>query len=94
MNLLLFILICYGLTQILVYSKLFDCIRPKHYFFHCPMCLGFWIGVFVFVMFWISGIKLFSNIYIGFWLFGFLSSGTSYALCSLIKDDGLGINIK
>jgi len=42
MLLLVFILACYGLTNILTYGKIFDKIRPKEHFFHCSMCVGFW----------------------------------------------------
>ena len=51
MNLVWFILCAYGLTQILVYGSIFDKIRPKKTWlngfgelFHCPMCMGFWVG--------------------------------------------------
>ena len=50
-----FILAAYGLTQILVYSKIFENIRPRRdqygligYMANCAMCMGFWVGVFVF----------------------------------------------
>jgi len=55
MELLLFILIAYGLTQILVYSDMpiLKKLRPtkesyKGYgkVFHCPMCMGFHVGWF------------------------------------------------
>ena len=89
----LFVLICYGLTQILAHGKIFNKIRPKHYYFSCPMCMGFPVGIIIFLCFWFSGIKLFLNPYLGSILFGFISSGTSYALCSLFGDNGLRINI-
>ena len=47
---LLFYLASLGTTFILIYSKLFDVIRPpkEKYkgFFHCSLCLGFWIALF------------------------------------------------
>ena len=45
MSILVFILCAYGLTQILVFSSIFEPYRPSHHFFHCPMCIGFWVGV-------------------------------------------------
>jgi len=49
MDILWFILSAYGLTQVLVYGSIFNKIRPSEGFFgelfHCPMCLGFWVGV-------------------------------------------------
>ena len=48
MELLTFILCAYGLTQILVYGKIFSKIRPKKgklgELANCPMCMGFHVG--------------------------------------------------
>lgn len=93
MNFLLFLFICYGLTQILTSGKIFDSIRPKHYYFHCPMCIGFAVGILVFIAFWFCGIQLFPNIYVGSFFFGCISSAISFALMSLIQDDGLHIHL-
>ena len=93
MELIYFILSAFGITQILIYGKIFDRVRPPKEtmggFFHCPMCVGFWIGVFLF------GInphtELFTydlNIVNGV-LLGGLSSGTSYILSTLFGDWGL-----
>ncbi len=92
MNLIVFILGCFGLTQILAYGSIFDRVRPEHKFFHCPMCLGFWVGILIFALFWLVGIQMFSDVYLGSVLFGFISSGTSYVLCQLFGDDGININ--
>lgn len=54
-TLIYFILICYGLTSIVVQSKLFkpfrETIKIKSNFFgsllNCMMCFGFWVGLFV-----------------------------------------------
>ena len=91
MDLLLFILICYGLTQILAFGKIFESVRPKHEFFHCAMCVGFWVGLLVFAGFWLCGIRMFPNPYLGSFFFGCISSATSFALTSLVRDDGLYI---
>jgi len=52
MELLYFILCAHGLTQILVYGKIFDRIRPTKgklgELFQCPMCIGMWVGAFLF----------------------------------------------
>lgn len=95
-ELLSFILVCFGCTNILAYGKIFDAVRPKHKFFHCPMCLGFWVGALFslvlkspFVLNEISGV---SNIMIdGFNMFlcGCLSSGTSYMLAMIVGDGGI-----
>jgi hypothetical protein len=56
------------------------------------MCLGLPIGVLVFIVFWFCGIRLFPNLYIGAFLYGCVSSGTSYFLISLVSDFGLKIH--
>ena len=83
-----FILCTYGLTQILVFSTLFDKIRPSHHFFHCPMCVGFWSGVFLLLLNPFTELFTFDVSLINAFLLGCLSSGTSYALCMLISDGG------
>ena len=99
MGMLWFILTAYGLTQILVYSKIFERIRPSRdqygligYMANCAMCMGFWVGMF---LFFINGwTELFTFKYsIGnMFICGWLSSGTSYMLSALIKDEGLRID--
>ena len=49
MGMIWFILAAYGLTQILVYSKIFEKIRPNRdqygligYMANCGMCMSFW----------------------------------------------------
>jgi len=88
MEVLCFILACYGLTQILIYGTIFDYIRPKQgkiaELFKCPMCLGFWVGLFNWFMF---------DVQFNILAAGFISSATSYALCMLFNDFGLNIKI-
>jgi hypothetical protein len=93
MSLIYFILCAYGLTQILVYGSIFNLIRPTTgrlgELFRCPMCMGFWVGVF---LFGINGLtELFSfdyNLVNGF-LLGCLSSGTSYIMNMIFGDHGI-----
>ena len=91
MNLLYFVLISYGLTQILVYGKIFQKIRPSNYFFHCPMCVGFWVGAFLFGINRFTELFSFEYTIANFLCLGCLSSGTSYILCQLFGDNGLKI---
>ena len=93
MSLVLFVLVCYGMTSILTWGKIFDKIRPNYSFFHCSQCVGTWVGFVVFFAFWFGGVKFF-NLYYGWFLMGCLSGGTSYMLDSLFKDNGLQINIE
>ena len=88
MELLYFILSCYGLTQILVFSTIFEKVRPAHHFFHCPMCVGFWVGVLLLILNPFTELFIFDVTLINALLLGWLSSGTSYALCMLISDGG------
>ena len=85
MQLLIFVLACYGLTMILVYGKIFEKIRPKYHLFHCTLCMGTWVGFFNWLL-----LDLTFNILIA----GFISAGTSYMLSKIIDDDGLAIKNK
>jgi hypothetical protein len=97
-DLIWFVLAAYGLTQILVYSKVFEKIRPNRdqwgligYMANCSMCMGFWVGMF---LFFINGFtELFTFDYnIGnMFVCGWISSGTSYFLSMLLNDEGLKI---
>lgn len=89
MKIALFILICWGLTQILVYGRIFESIRPKHHFFHCPMCVGFWVGLIVFLLGSFSSLFSYEFNIIDAIFSGWLSSGTSYALCTIFGDEGI-----
>jgi len=91
MQLLWFILVCYGLTQVLVYGTIFQNIRPKHHFFHCPMCMGFWSGVIVYGLSFYTELFTFELNLATPFLLGCLSSGASYALCMLIGDEGINV---
>ncbi len=96
MGLLYFILCAYGLTQILAYGSIFRKIRPKHHFFHCPMCIGFWVGVFLVGINRYTELFTFDNNIVNYLLLGCLSSGTSYILCTLFGDNGVkhDVNVK
>ena len=86
-ELLTFCLVCFGATNILVYGKIFDKVRPKHYFFGCSVCIGFWVGVILSLI--PNGLFAFELDGTTQTFCGFLSSGVSYVLCSLFNDDGL-----
>ena len=90
--LLYFILCSFGLTSILVYGKILDRIRPKNCFFHCPACMGFWVGVFLFCINGYTELFTFDYNLINALLLGWLSSGTSYVLSTLFNDNGLKVN--
>lgn len=93
MNLLIFILVAYGLTQILCYGKIFDRVRPKSGFFgdllSCSMCTGFWTGVFLWLLQPLTKLYHFDNSILTGFLLGCLSSGTSYLLDKTVSDEGI-----
>ena len=96
MDLIYFILCAFGLTNILVYGSIFNKIRPSKTWlngfgelFHCPMCMGFWVGVFLLGTNQFTELFMFEhNLYNAFML-GCLSSGTSYILAMLVGDKGV-----
>ena len=97
MSFLYFVLCAYGLTQILVYGTIFDKIRPKRNklgkLFSCPMCMGFWVGVFLWSINGYTELFMYEyNIATGF-ILGCLSSGTSYILNMLFGDSGVKLEI-
>ena len=98
LELIYFILISYGLTQILCYGSILNSIRPKTGFFgelfKCPMCTGFWVGVFLCGVSPYTELFSFEQSFINFILLGCLSSGTSYILNMGVGDDGFNIKIK
>ena len=98
MDLLYFVLAAYGLTFILVYGKIFESIRPRKnpkkmwtILFHCPLCMGFWVGCFLFLI--NGGTELFTFDYTiaNFFICGWLSAGTSYILSMIVKDEGINL---
>ena len=95
MDLLTFILCAYGLTQMLVYGKIFDSIRPTTgkfgELFQCPMCIGFWVGVFLLVISDLTELFSFEHNLVNAFLLGCLSSGTSYILNMVFGDCGIKI---
>lgn len=94
MNLLIFILASYGMTMMLVYGKIFEKIRPEHHLFHCTMCTGFWVGIFINICLYALNKDLFDSIILGGFLSGCISSGTSYFLSKIVLDDGIRIITK
>lgn len=93
MGLLTFILCCYGLTQILVYGKILDRIRPTQgwmgQLLSCSMCTGFWVGFVLWGINRFTTLFIFDNSILTGFLLGCLSSGTSYILCQIIGDEGV-----
>jgi len=99
LHLLYFILVCYGITQIICYGKIFDRIRPLPdsysgfgILFHCSMCMGFYVGAFVYIFSTFSKLFTFEFTFIDMFFMACLSSGTSYILDKTVDDNGWRIN--
>jgi len=97
MGLLYFILCSYGMTFIVVYGSIFNSVRPKTgkfgELFKCPLCVGFWVGVFLWSINGHTELFNFDYNFINPLILGCLSAGTSYFISSIIEDDGLNIKI-
>jgi len=89
MNLLYFVLCAFGLTQLLIHGKVFDKIRPDHHFFHCPMCVGFHVGWFLWAINTFTELFTFEYSLINAFILACVSSGTSYVLSMLFGDEGI-----
>jgi|TARA_R110000787_G_scaffold29023_2_gene79005 hypothetical protein len=93
MELLIFILCAYGLTQGIVYGSIFKKVRPTKgklgELFRCPMCIGFHVGWFLMLLSPFTELFSFDVTMINFLLLGWLSSGTSYILNMIIGDEGI-----
>tara|TARA_Y100001951_G_C11055707_1_gene138074 strand:- start:8 stop:313 length:306 start_codon:yes stop_codon:yes gene_type:complete len=93
MELLYFVLAAYGLTQMLVYGKIFDHIRPTKgklgELFCCPMCIGFHVGWVLMLLSPFTELFSFDVSVVNFFLLGGLSSGTSYVLNMIFGDEGI-----
>ena len=101
MHLIYFVLAAYGLTQILVYGSIFNKIRPPRPWlygfgklFHCPMCMGFWVGAFLFGINRYTELFTFDYNLANLLILGSLSSGTCYLLSVLVNDFGFKITHK
>ena len=88
MTLIEFILICWGMTQILAIGRVFNWVRPDYYLFKCPMCVGFWVGILV------SGVSNYPELtVIDVFFYGCISSGTSYAFIKAFGKHGVNLGI-
>ena len=98
MDLVYFTLAAFGLTQILVYSKIFENIRPPKEkfkgFFHCPMCVGFWAGALLFGINNQTELFTFEYNLANFFILSCLASATTYLLTMFLGDFGFRVEAK
>ena len=97
MELLYFILCAYGMAFIIVYGSIFNSIRPTKgklgELFHCPLCIGFWSGVFLWSINDLTELFNYDYNLANAFIMGCVSAGTSYFLSSVIEDNGFSVNI-
>jgi hypothetical protein len=89
MNTFIFILICYGATNNLIYGSVFEGFRKflskfgtggysLHKLFNCFMCLGTWMGFVISLILLLNGVETpfkTNNFYLTIFLHGLLSAG-------------------
>jgi len=92
-ELVYFILCAYGMTYILLYGSIFNAIRPtagkSGELFRCPLCMGFWVGVFLWSINCFTELFTYDYNLVNALLLGSLSAGTSYFLSIILDDFGL-----
>ena len=95
MTFIWFSLISYGLTQILVYGKIFDPIRPKSgklgQLLKCPMCTGFWVGLLLWFVKDYTQLFTFDDSFITGVFLGCVASAVAYIGTMVFGDDGIRI---
>lgn len=95
MTFIWFCLISYGLTQILVYGKIFDPIRPKSgklgQLLKCPMCTGFWVGLFLWFVKDYTKLFNFDDSLVTALLLGFASSAAAFLGSMFMSDEGINL---
>ena len=95
MTFIWFCLISYGLTQILVYGKIFDPIRPTTgklgQLLECPMCTGFWVGLFLWSVKDYTQLINFDNSFVTALLLGFAGSASAYVGNMVFGDEGIKV---
>lgn len=81
------------MTYILIYGSIFNPVRPTKgklgELFKCPLCTGFWVGVFLWSVNQFTELFTYDYNLINALLLGSLSAGTSYFLSMILDDFGL-----
>ena len=96
MRLIYFLLASAGMTQILVYGKIFDKIRPTQgwmgQLLSCSMCTGFWVGLFLWITNSLTTLFTFDySIVTGLFL-GCIGSLASYLIDAVFDDHGIKLD--
>jgi len=93
MSLIYFILAAFGLTQILVYGDIFKRVRPQYHFFHCPMCIGWWVGLFLWAINKYTELFTFDYSIASAFILACVGSGTSYIMNMVFGDRGINFKM-
>tara|TARA_R110000796_G_scaffold18980_2_gene57140 strand:- start:7795 stop:8094 length:300 start_codon:yes stop_codon:yes gene_type:complete len=93
MELVIFILVCYGISNIMVFSSVFKWwrdvwvrISPNFFgeLFNCMMCLPYWIGMILSLMGFSPFLHYYeTEMWIAMFIDGFLASGSVWLLHTL-----------
>jgi hypothetical protein len=99
LDLLFFMLLSASATLILTKASILNRVRPKHQFFHCPMCVGFWVGLFwciagAFEQVGLIGELMTSLHPLGFVGLACVGSLVSYWAGVVIDDDGIRLKYR
>tara|TARA_R110002096_G_scaffold384296_1_gene578225 strand:- start:419 stop:697 length:279 start_codon:yes stop_codon:yes gene_type:complete len=89
------------MTFMIVHGKIFEDVRPEKDYtkkwntlFHCPLCMGFWVGVFMWAINGFTELFTFEYSFINLFICGCISAGTSYILSMLVDDYGFKHGVK
>ena len=95
-ELALFLFAAHGATQIATRGRIFNSIRPNHYYFHCAMCMGFAVGFLFGICFQVAGLMQCQPTWQGMlalaFFLGCANSGVTYGLNAIVDDGGLRLN--
>ena len=95
---LTFTIACIGMTQIIVFGKIFNKVRPTTGWFgdlfRCPMCTGFWTGIILWAISPYTGLFTFDKTPVTAFVLGCYSSMVCYFASMLVTDWGLQIKIE
>ena len=96
MQLIYFCLNAAGMTQILVYGTRFDKVRPTYgwfgQLFSCSMCMGFWVGVFLWLTNDLTTLFTFDYSVVTGLFLGCIGSLASYLIDAVFDDHGIKLD--
>jgi hypothetical protein len=93
-ELLIFCLDVSGATQIITFGKIFEGLRGRFQFFKCPLCVGFWVGVYFAMLSRFTELFSYSGSLFEIFLMGCIGSLISYVTYAIFGDDGININTR